>query len=209
MEGLGSELYKLETSMMWCRIFHGGKERDVAILKTKRWNCGACKQILGEGGESLWCLITWLVIKWVKIEGKRVIMVAVFIVVVMVILVVVVVVKVVIAIIGLVVVVVDQIGDVDPTDEDGDTEVSVSLGEISSEGKKSWESDIGDCDNTGDGGKTTGRAIITWGGEIALYACMASIYGSSCNGEKISMSKRYLVKSFEEVGELLLGIVGK
>nr|GEW72479.1 hypothetical protein [Tanacetum cinerariifolium] len=34
---------------------------------------------------------------------------------------------------------VDLIGDKDPTDEDGDTEVLVSLGEISSEGKKSWE----------------------------------------------------------------------
>nr|GEY93536.1 hypothetical protein [Tanacetum cinerariifolium] len=56
---------------------------------------------------------------------------------------------------------VDLTSDEDPTDEDGDTEVSVSLGEISSEGKKSWESDIGDCDNTGDGGKTAGRAIIT------------------------------------------------
>nr|GFA02576.1 hypothetical protein [Tanacetum cinerariifolium] len=89
--------------------------------------------------------------------------------------------------------------DEDPTDEDGDTKVSVSLGEISSKGKKSWESDIGDCDHTRDGGKTAGRAIITWGGEIALYACMASIYGSSCKGEKISMSKRYLVKSFEEL----------
>nr|GEV77262.1 hypothetical protein [Tanacetum cinerariifolium] len=71
------------------------------------------------------------------------------------------------------------------------------------------ESDIGDCDNTGDGSKTAGKAIITWGGEIALCACMASIYGSSCKGEKISMSKRYLVKSFEELGELFLGIVGK
>nr|GFA11574.1 hypothetical protein [Tanacetum cinerariifolium] len=28
--------------------FHGGKERDVAILKTKRWNCGACKQLMDE-----------------------------------------------------------------------------------------------------------------------------------------------------------------
>nr|GEY63804.1 hypothetical protein [Tanacetum cinerariifolium] len=82
---------------------------------------------------------------------------------------------------------VDLIGDEDPTDEDGDTEVLVSLGEISSEGKKYWESDIGDCDNIGDGGKIAGRAIITWDGEIALYACMASIYGSSCKGEKISM----------------------
>nr|GEY12276.1 hypothetical protein [Tanacetum cinerariifolium] len=47
--------------------------------------------------------------------------------------------------------IVDLIGDEDPTDEDGDTKVSVSLGEISSEGKKSWELDIGDCDNTRDG----------------------------------------------------------
>nr|GEV30028.1 hypothetical protein [Tanacetum cinerariifolium] len=46
--------------------------------------------------------------------------------------------------------IVDLIGDKDPTNEDGDTEVSVSLGEISLEGKKSWESDIGDSDNTGD-----------------------------------------------------------
>nr|GEV44506.1 hypothetical protein [Tanacetum cinerariifolium] len=71
------------------------------------------------------------------------------------------------------------------------------------------ESDIGDSDNTGDGGKTAGRAIITLDGKIALYACMASIYGSSCKGEKISMSKRYLVKSFKELGELFLDIVGK
>nr|GEZ38833.1 hypothetical protein [Tanacetum cinerariifolium] len=115
------------------------------------------------------------------------IMVVVVIVAVTVILVVIVVVKMAIAIIGVVVVVgdvssilklsfviidrfikriasgdiVDLIGDEDLIDEDGDTEVLVSLGEISSEGKKSWESDIGDCDNTGDGGKTAGRAIIT------------------------------------------------
>nr|GEV55384.1 hypothetical protein [Tanacetum cinerariifolium] len=93
---------------------------------------------------------------------------------------------------------------------DDSTGVSMSLGgEISSGEKKFQESDIGDCDNTGDGSKTTGRAIITWGGEIALYACMAFIYESSCKGEKISMSKRNLVKSFEEFGELFLGIVGK
>nr|GEV43621.1 reverse transcriptase domain-containing protein [Tanacetum cinerariifolium] len=67
---------------------------------------------------------------------------------------------------------------------DYSTRVSMSLGEIYLEGKKSWESDIGDCDNTGDGSKTVGRAILTWGGEITLYACMASIYGSSC--KKIS-----------------------
>nr|GEX33823.1 zinc finger, CCHC-type [Tanacetum cinerariifolium] len=112
--------------------------------------------------------------------------------------------------------VIDLIGDEDPTDEDGDTGmddstgVSTSLGgEISSGEKKFRESDIGDCDNTGDGSKTAGRTIITWGGEIVLYACMASIYGSSCKGEKICMSKSYLAKSFEELGELFLGIVGK
>nr|GEY52283.1 hypothetical protein [Tanacetum cinerariifolium] len=46
-----------------------------------------------------------------------------------------------------------------PVVVDGDTEVSVSLGEISSKGKKSWESDIGDCDNTRYGGKITGGEI--------------------------------------------------
>ncbi|GJW12918.1 hypothetical protein Tco_1578745 [Tanacetum coccineum] len=63
---------------------------------------------------------------------------------------------------------VDLTGDEDPTDEDGDIGVSVSLGdEIFLEGKKSQESNIGDSDNTRDGGKTAGRAIITWGGGIA------------------------------------------
>nr|GEY40126.1 hypothetical protein [Tanacetum cinerariifolium] len=54
----------------------------------------------------------------------------------------------------------DLIGDVDPTDEDEDTgmgdstSVSASLdGEIFSGGKKCRESNIGDSDNTGDGGK--------------------------------------------------------
>ncbi|GJY27478.1 hypothetical protein Tco_0403245 [Tanacetum coccineum] len=58
--------------------------------------------------------------------------------------------------------------DEDPTDEDGDIGVLVSLGdEIFSEGKESRVSNIGDSDNTGDGGKTASRAIITWGGGIA------------------------------------------
>ncbi|GJU14120.1 hypothetical protein Tco_1136516 [Tanacetum coccineum] len=68
--------------------------------------------------------------------------------------------------------VVDLTGDEDLTDEDGDTGmgdstgVSVSLGgEISSGGKKSRESNI--C-----GGTIAGRAIITWGGGMASYACM-------------------------------------
>ncbi|GJU24837.1 hypothetical protein Tco_1163458 [Tanacetum coccineum] len=64
--------------------------------------------------------------------------------------------------------VVDLIGDEDSTDEDGDIGVLVSLGdEIFSEGKKSRESNIGDSDNIRNGGKTAGRAIITWGGGIA------------------------------------------
>ncbi|GJW33438.1 hypothetical protein Tco_0053470 [Tanacetum coccineum] len=58
--------------------------------------------------------------------------------------------------------VVDLIGDEDPTDEDGDIGVSMSLGdEIFSEEKKSRESNIG-------GGTIAGRVIITWGGGIAL-----------------------------------------
>nr|GFA58991.1 hypothetical protein [Tanacetum cinerariifolium] len=54
----------------------------------------------------------------------------------------------------------DLIGDVDPTDEDGDigmgdsTCVSASLdGEMFLEGKKHQESNIGDSDNTRYGGK--------------------------------------------------------
>ncbi|GJZ65314.1 hypothetical protein Tco_0622010, partial [Tanacetum coccineum] len=59
--------------------------------------------------------------------------------------------------------VVDLTGDEHPTDEDGDIGmgdsigVSVSLGGgISSGGKKSQESNIGDSDNTRDGGKIAG-----------------------------------------------------
>nr|GEW11646.1 integrase, catalytic region, zinc finger, CCHC-type, peptidase aspartic, catalytic [Tanacetum cinerariifolium] len=37
-------------SSLWCRGFHGEKERDVAILKTNRGNCGSRKQLVGEGG---------------------------------------------------------------------------------------------------------------------------------------------------------------
>nr|GEX74032.1 hypothetical protein [Tanacetum cinerariifolium] len=65
------------------------------------------------------------------------------------------------------------------------------------------ESNIGDSDNTGDGGKITGRAITTWGGGMVSYACMTSIFESSGKGKKTSMSKRYLVKSFEESEEML------
>ncbi|GJZ42265.1 hypothetical protein Tco_0589151 [Tanacetum coccineum] len=80
--------------------------------------------------------------------------------------------------------------------------------EIYLEGKKSQESNIGDSDNTRDGGKTASRAIITWGGRIASYACMFFIYRSSCKGEKTSISKRYLVKSSEDSRETFLGELG-
>ncbi|GJT45412.1 hypothetical protein Tco_0954127 [Tanacetum coccineum] len=83
-----------------------------------------------------------------------------------------------------------------PTGEDGDigmgdsTRVSVSLGGgISSGGKKSQESNIGDSDNTGDGGKTARGGIVTYGGLMASYACMISIYESSCKGEKTMVAK--------------------
>ncbi|GJR00206.1 hypothetical protein Tco_0523190 [Tanacetum coccineum] len=102
---------------------------------------------------------------------------------------------------------VDLTGDEDLTDKDGDIGVSLSLGdEIFLEEKESRESNISDSDNIGDGGKIVGRAIITWGGGMVSYVC---IYGSSCKGRKNSMSKRYLVKSSEELGEMFFGEAGK
>nr|GEW58076.1 hypothetical protein [Tanacetum cinerariifolium] len=137
----------------------------------------------------------------------------VVVIVVMVVIVVVISVVVVVAIVGVVVVVVGSsvsfinklslvIGD-GGTGMGHSTRVSVSLGEISFEGNKSWELNIGDSDNTGDGGKIACREITTWGGGIVSYACMTSIFKSSCKGKKTSMSNRYLVKSFEESGEML------
>nr|GEU71240.1 zinc finger BED domain-containing protein DAYSLEEPER-like [Tanacetum cinerariifolium] len=81
--------------------------------------------------------------------------------------------------------VVDLTGDKDPSDEDGGF-------------------NIGDSDNTGDGGKIAGREITSWGGGMVSYAYMTSIFKSSCKGEKTSMSKRYLVKLFEESREMFL-----
>nr|GEW77376.1 hypothetical protein [Tanacetum cinerariifolium] len=104
----------------------------------------------------------------------------------------------------------------DPTDEDGDTGIDDSIGvsaslggEISLGGKKSQELN---SDNTR--GTTVGKAIEACSGGIgnslvASYACMNSIYGSSCKGEKTSVAERYLVKSFEESGEVFLGKAGK
>ncbi|GKA86457.1 hypothetical protein Tco_0808168, partial [Tanacetum coccineum] len=94
----------------------------------------------------------------------------------------------------------DLTGDEDPTDVDiglGDsTGVLVPSGdEISLGGKKLRESDIG-------GGIIVGRAIITWDGGMASYTC---IYESLCKGRNGSMSKRYLVKLSEELGEMFPG----
>ncbi|GJT26508.1 hypothetical protein Tco_0906783 [Tanacetum coccineum] len=64
------------------------------------------------------------------------------------------------------------------------TGVSVSLGgEIFSGGKKCQKSNIGDSDNTGDGGKIV--------------------------GEMASEAKRPLGKSFEKLGEVFPGEAGK
>nr|GEY75310.1 ribonuclease H-like domain-containing protein [Tanacetum cinerariifolium] len=86
----------------------------------------------------------------------------------------------------------DLIGDVDPTDEDGDIRmgdsigVSASLdGEIFSGGKKCRESNIGHSDNTGDGGKIVGGAIGACG-KI---------------GKRDSEAKRSLVKSSQKLEE--------
>nr|GEY37483.1 hypothetical protein [Tanacetum cinerariifolium]GFD11989.1 hypothetical protein [Tanacetum cinerariifolium] len=93
---------------------------------------------------------------------------------------------------------------------DDSTGVSVSLGgEISSGGRKSQESN---SDNTR--GITVDEAIGACSGGIgdslvASYACMTSIYGSSCKGEKTNMAKRYLVKSFEESGKVFSSVAGK
>nr|GEX18488.1 hypothetical protein [Tanacetum cinerariifolium] len=112
---------------------------------------------------------------------------------------------------------VDLTGNEDPINEDGDTrvgdsEVSVSLGDICSGGRKSQELSIGD---TEDGGKVVGRAIIVWSRgrgnslSVASYTGMTSIYGSSCKGKKTSVAKRYLIKSPEELGGLFPDVAGK
>ncbi|GJZ72017.1 hypothetical protein Tco_0635868, partial [Tanacetum coccineum] len=95
---------------------------------------------------------------------------------------------------------VDLTGDEDPTDKDGDigmgdsTCVSTSLGgEIFSRGNKCRESNIGDSDNTGDGGKIVNGAIGSCGGI----------------GERASKTKRSLVKSSEKLGEVFPGEAGK
>nr|GEV46569.1 hypothetical protein [Tanacetum cinerariifolium] len=45
--------------------------RRCGYFKDQKMDCGASNKLVGEGVESLWCLITCLVTKWVKIEGKR------------------------------------------------------------------------------------------------------------------------------------------
>ncbi|GJX59342.1 hypothetical protein Tco_0290732 [Tanacetum coccineum] len=74
------------------------------------------------------------------------------------------------------------------------TGVSMSLGgEIFSGGKKCQKSNIGDSDNTRDGGKIVGGAIGACGGI----------------GERASEAKRSLVKSSKKLGEVFPGKAGK
>nr|GEX61164.1 hypothetical protein [Tanacetum cinerariifolium] len=75
-----------------------------------------------------------------------------------------------------------------------------------------WFTSQWPCDNTG--GITVGEAIGACSEGIdnslvASYACVTSIYGSLCKGEKTTMVKRYLVKSFEESGEVFPDEAGK
>nr|GEV07701.1 uncharacterized mitochondrial protein AtMg00810-like [Tanacetum cinerariifolium] len=89
----------------------------------------------------------------------------------------------------------DLIGDVDPTNKDGDirmgdsTGVSASLdGEIFLGGKKCQESNIGDSDNTGDGGKIVGVAIGACGGIVArrnFLGCVVPMIGSTTLNNKV------------------------
>ncbi|GJU72333.1 hypothetical protein Tco_1263738 [Tanacetum coccineum] len=74
------------------------------------------------------------------------------------------------------------------------TGVSVSLGgEIFLGGKKCQKSNIGDSDNTRDGGKIVSGAIGACGGI----------------GERASEAKRSLVKSSKKLGEVFPGEAGK
>nr|GEX48798.1 hypothetical protein [Tanacetum cinerariifolium] len=92
-------------------------------------------------------------------------------------------------------VLVDLTVDEDLIDEDGDTrvgdsEVLVSLGEISSGGKKSQESNIGD---TKDGGKAVCRAIMGLRSLSAQVLCLISVtatIGDSCKlgGKEVTRS---------------------
>nr|GEU77610.1 reverse transcriptase domain-containing protein [Tanacetum cinerariifolium] len=89
----------------------------------------------------------------------------------------------------------DLIGDVDPTDEDGDIGMGDSTGVLASlDGKiflgekKCQESNIGDSDNSGDGCKIVGGAIGACSGidgllATTLYACI------SWKGEMASEAK--------------------
>nr|GEX13357.1 hypothetical protein [Tanacetum cinerariifolium] len=92
--------------------------------------------------------------------------------------------------------VVDLTGDEDGGTRMGDsTRVLVSLGKISLEGNKSWESNIGDSDNIGDGGKIAGRAITTWGGGMISYDCMTTILNHHVKKEPSFVSTSKHVKT--------------
>nr|GEW51338.1 hypothetical protein [Tanacetum cinerariifolium] len=55
---------------------------------------------------------------------------------------------------------------------------------ISLEGNKSWESNIGESDNTGDEGKIAGRAITTWGGGMEKCFPVRLRNSSECSWRK-------------------------
>nr|GEW94542.1 hypothetical protein [Tanacetum cinerariifolium] len=90
----------------------------------------------------------------------------------------------------------DLTGDEDPTDKDGDTRMDYSIGvstslggEISSGEKKFQESNSDNIEGT-----TVYEAIEACSGGIGnTYACMTSIYGSSCKGEKTVQGSRNIV----------------
>nr|GEU31060.1 hypothetical protein [Tanacetum cinerariifolium] len=105
----------------------------------------------------------------------------------------------------------DLISDVDPTAEDGDigmgdsTGVSVSLdGEIFLEEKKYQESNIGDSDNTRDGGKIVAgieqmpgfnsivRAFASLGHDLECSSC-GTLYTRDCGCSKSNVEDKILV----------------
>nr|GEZ28402.1 hypothetical protein [Tanacetum cinerariifolium] len=59
--GLWDELYRLKTSMEDVEGVCGAatfmeKKEEMWPFKDQEMDCGACKQLVGEGGESLRCL---------------------------------------------------------------------------------------------------------------------------------------------------------
>ncbi|GJS62185.1 hypothetical protein Tco_0656969 [Tanacetum coccineum] len=84
---------------------------------------------------------------------------------------------------------------------------SVTVVKSSREESNVGKSNIGDSDNTRDGGKIVGEAIRASDGignslSVTSYACTTFIYGSSEKGERASKAKRSLVKSSKKLEEV-------